>query len=502
MKAITYMTGFFALLMMSSVKAEAPVTISGPSPAIPSILLINSTSSYDYTITNNVPHASFPLSIEGLSSPVSRTTVANDCGSSLAAGPSSCHVGITLAPSLTNSGAMINQAFAASYQGRIPLKQSVSFLVPPVLAAAGVYQDVDFNQVPAFTTSINNGISWAQQVLALPAGYAGSVPNGISCSGSICVAVGASDDGVDTASEIYRSTDYGVTWSNDQVQRLPLSFAPGVVSSQLGGVNCQGNICNAVGYAAQSGAEVLYFAKSTNGGVSWSQQTLPLASSITNELLSGVSCSGNVCVAVGTAVGSDTQNFIVARSTDNGSTWTQQLLSKPSDATAATLTGVNCINSQCIAVGYYGDNLANDNMIIEKSSNAGVSWSAQTLPDPTGYTNSDLNAISCLNNRCVAVGGTSYLESYANTPIISLSTDNGNTWATQVLPIPAGYRKAVLQGVTCSAASCVAVGYYEDNANNFFQGIVVSTDQGTTWSSPQILTPPADYSNGDLNGIS
>ena len=499
MKGITCTAGLMTLFIMNSAIAEPPVTISGPSPAIASFLNIGTTNSYTYTITNNVPHASFPLSIEGLLSPVSRTSVSNDCGSSLPAGPSSCHIGITIAPTLSNSGQMINQTLSANYQGRVPLKQAISFSVPPVLASAGTYLDGSSDTVPAFASSINNGSTWSQQVLSLPSGYTGSVPQGISCVGSACVAVGYADNG-EVAAEVYRSTDYGVTWSNDQVQRLS-----GVTSSQLHGVSCLGSICNAVGYGAQSGAIASYFARSTNAGESWTQQTLAPVVSGSIPDLKGVSCSGNSCVGVGYILTADfsAQNPFTVSSNDAGLTWTQQSLPIPTDnATTAELNGVSCNGSQCVGVGNYTDaDTANDHMIVETTQNGGASWSAQVLAYPTGYTNADLNAISWYNNRYVAVGGASSTGLYATNPLISISTDNGSSWTTQVLTLPTGFQTAVLYGVTCSAASCAAVGLYRDNSGDFFQGVAISTDQGATWTQ-QVLTPPAGYTTGHSYAVS
>ncbi len=62
---------------------------------------------------------------------MSRVTVPNDCNNSLPKGPSTCNIGILIAPTSSKIGQAINQNLAISYQGRLPLMSHIAFSVGP-----------------------------------------------------------------------------------------------------------------------------------------------------------------------------------------------------------------------------------------------------------------------------------------------------------------------------------------------------------------------------------
>lgn len=124
----TFFSGIASLLLSTPTLAMPPVTLSGPNPTLAVSYASNTSSSVTYTITNYVPQ-SFPITVSGLSNPIQRTSVANDCGSSLPAGPSTCDIGITISPTSAEAGATINQTLAINYQGRTTLTSPISFSV-------------------------------------------------------------------------------------------------------------------------------------------------------------------------------------------------------------------------------------------------------------------------------------------------------------------------------------------------------------------------------------
>lgn len=119
-----------AIFSSSWTYAAIPVSISSPVPAIASSYSSGTSQTVVYTITSNVPKA-LPLSITGISAPITRIKVSNDCGSTLLAArdinhPSSCSIGINITP---NTAGSINQTLKVNYQGRTPLKKSIVFKV-------------------------------------------------------------------------------------------------------------------------------------------------------------------------------------------------------------------------------------------------------------------------------------------------------------------------------------------------------------------------------------
>jgi hypothetical protein len=131
MKAISLGGGLFALCWLPLALASQPVTISDPSPSIDSSYKVGETKTVIYTVTNNVPGQSEPITVTGISVPVSRVAVAHDCGNALPIGPSTCNIGILIAPIISEVGQSINQSLIVNYQGRTPLIKSIAFTVQP-----------------------------------------------------------------------------------------------------------------------------------------------------------------------------------------------------------------------------------------------------------------------------------------------------------------------------------------------------------------------------------
>jgi hypothetical protein len=129
MKQNIYSASLISLFIMQSAYAEIPVTMSDPTPAIVSNTSAGSSNTYTYTITNNVPK-SFPITVRGISGPVTRVTSPyNDCGNALPVGPSTCNIQFSIAPTSSDSGQTYNQTLAVDYQGRLPLVGKISFTV-------------------------------------------------------------------------------------------------------------------------------------------------------------------------------------------------------------------------------------------------------------------------------------------------------------------------------------------------------------------------------------
>ena len=113
--------GTTCLLLSPLAFAMPPVTLSGPTPAIPTLFSPILTRTFTYTVNNYVPQW-LPLSIGGISSPIQRVSVPNDCGYGLLAGspsnPSTCQIGISLTTTMANANTSINQNLLVNYGGR------------------------------------------------------------------------------------------------------------------------------------------------------------------------------------------------------------------------------------------------------------------------------------------------------------------------------------------------------------------------------------------------
>ena len=113
--------------------------------------------------------------------------------------------------------------------------------------------------------------------------------------------------------------------------------------------------------------------------------------------------------------------------------------------------------------------------------------SVHSVPTPVGSKGSTLRAVSCISSRsCTAVGSFS-----RNGGVFALAERwNGLRWAIQRTPNPAGSKRSVLNGVSCTTTTCTAVGsigspYWSTLAERF---------EGGRWS----IQPTA--ANGGLIG--
>jgi photosystem II stability/assembly factor-like uncharacterized protein len=215
-----------------------------------------------------------------------------------------------------------------------------------------------------------------------------------------------------------------------------------------------------------------------NGGLTWSAQSVP-----TGHYLYGIAClSKTRCVAVGDA-------GTVLVSARDGRTW-----SRAKSGTGEPLSAVACPgDGHCYAVGdrvvlatsddgRRWQRVASDNKIIvgvacgsrarcaavtsdsenDLHTSDGTLWSAAAVPVFPFLALFPMNGISCSAMTCVAVGGNGLVER---------SLDGGTSWSFDFRAVTS----KGLYGVTCPTADrCVAVGS---------AGTILTTDdRGATWT--------------------
>ena len=279
----------------------------------------------------------------------------------------------------------------------------------------------------------------------------------ITCaSTSDCFAVGRGD-------AILQTTNGGVSWTQDSVSTLPSGIG-GIINS----ISCPPNnvlattTCYAVGGSGQQGNWVStnsFIIETTNGGVTW---TLVLSTStspaLTNEPLKIACPAVNECWAVGNATPASPDEYCSTNCL-TASNWTVGTLT-----TSYDYQGVNCpTTSQCYAVGY---DVGTGSSIY--------SWTGSGAPSSIGTIASDyLYSVSCsASSSCIAVGTTgsaSFIEGCTTT-----CTTIGN-WASETVPANVG---GLLLGVSCVAGGCIATGTQGTNYDSIYTSSV-----GGSWSA-------------------
>jgi hypothetical protein len=233
-------------------------------------------------------------------------------------------------------------------------------------------------------------------------------------------------------------------------------------SSHLDAVSCTTlTACTAVGGYAGSSDTSLTLAEAWNG-TTWTIQPTPSPTGVLTGRLSAVSCTTpTACTAVGGYTNSSGASVTLAEAW-NGTAWTIQPTPDPTGAGDSFLDSVSCTTTTtCTAVGRYYTNSPDRELTLAERWN-GTAWTTQLTPNPTGATQSRLDAVSCTaSTACTAVG--TYLITSV-TDVTLAEAWNGTAWAIQPTPNPttaAGGANGELDAVSCTASTtCTAVGYY------------------------------------------
>ena len=241
---------------------------------------------------------------------------------------------------------------------------------------------------------------------------------------------------------------------------------------------------------------------STNNGLSWSStQALMPPPGYQSGLINSISSSDQLTVGVGNyQIDSDLYSTI-ATSANQGKTWSQQILPYLASHNYSALRGVTCLGSKCLAAGFSGNtNLLAIEALIATSNDSGLTWSQQALPELTNVSITGATGISCVDTTCVTIGFVQTNDGYDQS-WVAASADGGSSWSQLVLPLLSGINFQQLLGVSCTLSSCIAVGNYSNTSGISHPGIAISTDNGSTWTQSILpILPPfqQSYYNGSI----
>jgi hypothetical protein len=249
--------------------------------------------------------------------------------------------------------------------------------------------------------------------------------------------------------------------------------------SFLSGISCVGIHCVAVGGTAEptasAGAVV-----STDGGKSWSNASIPHGIAA----LYGVSCSSaSRCWAVGELSGGGHAGAVVT-SSDGGRSWIAQTF----PTGVATATSIACVGSSCIATGIrIGSALV--------THDGGADWSLRPLLPPckAGFcAGATADAVTFpTSSVAFAAGGDQCGGHVTQCP--------GNIWKTSN---GGGSWRMVFNGFPfVDALSCIDASHCWAAAATFHTAVILgSANGGRTWR-PQILPSFGGFFNGISCGL-
>lgn len=412
-----------------------------------------------------------------------------------------------------------NQCYRPSQKDSLSIR--VSSDAQPPLAAAGFYND-GTNSIPLLANSIDGGATWGYSipgVAAFPAGFVSGNFNSVSCQQERCLVAGVYNNVTSNFPLLGNSTDGGMTWAysiNSQTPSLPSDFIDGNFQS----ISCSGSNCIVAG-SYGNGTTMPLMASSSDQGVTWtyvvdSSTSAALPAGLTFAYLKNASCSGSHCIAVGGYQASTFAQYLV-KSNDAGVTWTLGV----DDSTPALPSGYifgyfnagSCSGQNCIAVGSaMFSPIFQARPLVASSTDGGSTW-AYTVSTtssilPSNITTGELKSASCSGQYCIAAGIYNIGGAH-DLPFLISSTDGGATWTSKIYSgsttEPTNFNYGSFLSASCAGPHCVAAGSYNNGGANDLPLLASSADGGVTWSytiNTTTPTPPSDFDSGLFNGVS
>ncbi|MDQ6605038.1 MAG: hypothetical protein M3Z06_00650 [Actinomycetota bacterium] len=266
-------------------------------------------------------------------------------------------------------------------------------------------------------------------------------------------------------------------------------------AASLAGVSCTtAASCVAVGTSFTSGfVRQVPLAEQRRAGV-WRIRPVPAPTESGGAELSGVSCQGHSCTAVGTSLGTDRNpgrsKVLIERW--NGASWQIQPAPSPSGLGTSALSAVSCPSAnRCKAVGITQEQFGPSAALAESWN--GHSWSIDSMPPRSN----GLSGVSCTSpNACTAVGSVATNDGQA----AIAERWNGREWTIQSTPAVAqGDNFTSLNAVSCAASlACTAVGA----AGNASHGLITSTLAEAWRGHAWFVQPTFSLGISALNGVS
>lgn len=233
----------------------------------------------------------------------------------------------------------------------------------------------------------------------------------------------------------------------------------------------------------------------------WTATTGIDAPGVSDGQLNAVSCvASDQCLAAGYGYGTEFETE--AAQLAAGGTWTSSTVDLA--AGEVDLESVSCLSaSWCMAVGWWEDDADAYHLVAATWSDG--SWTMNAALAATRYTypaNAELTSVSCTSETsCVAVGYTdsSAYEYYSQPLVLSLT---GSTWSTVAISYDPSLAYGSLSAVSCADASdCAAVGSYYSTADNTDESLAVTETAGT-WTVVDGLENSGYESSSYLDGVS
>ncbi len=209
----------------------------------------------------------------------------------------------------------------------------------------------------------------------------------------------------------------------------------------------------------------LKFAKSTDGGNSWSLQTVDAAENVGEFTSLFAVDASTIFIGYRNGTGRDLK---FAKSVDGGGNWTFVTVDSPGDV--GLFISLFAVDTNAIYISYY--NQTGTTLKFAKSVDGGANWSTKTV---------DANNSVGKYTSLYAIGDNifiSYEDDYYQDLKFAESNDAGNTWTTKTIDTDGNIGEST--SIHAVDTNNIYISHYDR-----FKGdlrFVQSTDGGDTWS--------------------
>jgi hypothetical protein len=249
-----------------------------------------------------------------------------------------------------------------------------------------------------------------------------------------------------------------LAWNGQAWSRLTVPAVPGADDGQLTGVSCLSRSdCVAAGWTNNDSQDTALIARF--GGIAWKLATITGNPGLDDELLAAISCSTRTwCVAVGG--GTEPDPVAIALTSTNQKTWTYSTALKLPPAESG-FYGVSCTGTKtCTAFGW-GTAVPNKSFQWVVETGDGNTWRDSLTPQPAKTIEVAGDMACSSSGECVIVGSQIHGITGDTAPpkfASLIMTWNGRKLSAVPSPAVPGFAGTELNGVTCRAGACLAVG--------------------------------------------
>lgn len=301
-------------------------------------------------------------------------------------------------------------------------------------------------------------------------------------------------DGRHDTSDVYfaKSTDRGSTWTDPNVKvntdtGTALQFSPDIA------VDDDGNI-----YAAwedtRDGDRNIYFGKSTDGGATWTDPNVRVNSDAGTANQEGaaiaVDSAGNIYVAWDDNRNGD-YDIYFAKSTDGGATWTDPNIRLNSDEGATTQAKpiLDVSPSDTIYAAWTDMRNGNSDVYLTYSADGGSTWldSDRKINSDVGTTDQSSPALDFDSSGTIYAAWTDKRNGDSDI-YFAKSMNGGTTWTNPNLKINSdlGTKDQFQPTITVDDNGAIYAAWQDDRNNEYDIYFCSSVNGGTTWSDPNI----------------